>query len=230
MIFANATMGWVSGDTVFRLFIPSQHRIDKGTSDVTQAKPAFWMNVGVPAGILPKIQPLSLSSVTGSPPSAPKMPKVITSGMTICMVVTPKLPMPAFSPRAVPCSRFGKNVLMFDIELAKLPPPTPDHSAMSWNAQSGQSLCCSTMPVPIAGASSMAVVRKIVLRPPARRIRNDAGMRIVAPAMPAIAVSVKSSAWVNGYPALSICTVMIPHIPHTAKPHSSAGTDSARLR
>ncbi|WP_434735456.1 hypothetical protein [Candidatus Accumulibacter necessarius] len=29
---------------------------------------------------------------------------------------------------------------MFDIELAKLPPPTPDHSAMSWKAHSGQSL------------------------------------------------------------------------------------------
>ena len=55
-------------------------------------------------------------------------------------------------------------------------------------------------------------------------------MRIVAPEMPAIAVSVNSSAWVNGNPRLSICTVMIPHMPQTAKPHSSAGTDSARLR
>ena len=73
---------------------------------------------------------------------------------------------------------------MFDIELAKLPPPTPDQSAINWNAHNGQSLCWSTMPVPIAGASSIAVVRKMVLRPPARRIRNDAGMRIVAPDMP----------------------------------------------
>ena len=231
VIFANATIGLpVSGDTVFRLFMPSQQRIDSGTSDSTQAKPAFWIQVGVPAGILPKIQPLSLTSVIGSPPSAPKMPTVIISGITICIVVTPKLPMPALMPSAVPCSRLGKNVLMFDIELAKLPPPTPDHSAISWNAHSGQSLCCSTMPVPIAGASSIAVVRKIVLRPPARRIRNDAGMRIVAPAMPAIAVSVKSSACVNGKPRFSIWTVMIPHIPQTAKPHSSAGTEIARLR
>ena len=178
--------------------MPSQQRIDSGTSDSTHAKPAFWIQVGVPAGILPKIQPLSFKSVIGSPPSAPKMPIVIISGITICMLVTPKLPMPALMPSAVPCSRLGKNVLMFDIELAKLPPPTPDHSAISWNAHSGQSLCCSTMPVPIAGASSIAVVRKIVLRPPATRIRNDAGMRIVAPAIPAIAVSVKSSACVNG--------------------------------
>ena len=184
----------------------------------------------MPAAILPKIQPLSLVNVIGSPPRAPKIPTVITSGITICIAVTPALPRPALSPSAVPCRRFGKNVLMFDIELAKLPPPTPDHSAISWKAHSGQSLCCRTMPVPIAGASSIAVVRKMVLRPPASRIRNEAGMRMVAPAMPAIAVSVKSSAWVNGKPRLSICTVIIPHMPQTAKPHRSAGTEIHRLR
>jgi hypothetical protein len=210
--------------------MPHQHSTESGTSDSTQAKPAFCTQVGVPAAILPKIQPLSLTSTIGSPPKAPNRPTVITSGMTICIVVTPKLPRPAFSPSAVPCSRFGKKVLMLDIELAKLPPPTPDHSAISWKVHSGQSLCCSTMPVPMAGASSMAVVRKMVLRPPARRMRKDAGMRIVAPEMPAMAVSVNSSAWVNGKPRLSICTVMIPHMPQTAKPHSSAGTEIQRLR
>ena len=61
----------VSGDTVFRLFMPNQHRIDSGTSDSSQAKPAFWIHVGVPAAILPKIQPLSFASVIGSPPNAP---------------------------------------------------------------------------------------------------------------------------------------------------------------
>jgi hypothetical protein len=86
------------------------------------------------------------------------------------------------------------------------------------------------MPVPMAGASSIAVVRKMVLRPPARRIRNEAGIRIVAPEMPAIAVSVNSSAWVNGKPRFSICTVMMPHMPQTAKPHSRAGTEIHRLR
>ena len=110
VILANATIGLpVSGETVFRLFMPNQHRIDSGTSDSTHAKPAFWIQVDVPAAILPKIQPLSFSSVIGSPPKAPKMPTVITSGMTICIVVTPKLPMPALMPSAVPCSRFGKE-------------------------------------------------------------------------------------------------------------------------
>ena len=86
------------------------------------------------------------------------------------------------------------------------------------------------MPVPMAGASSMAVVRKMVLRPPAKRIRNEAGMRMVAPEMPAMAVSVNNSAWVNGKPRLSICTVMMPHMPQTAKPHKSAGTEIHKLR
>ena len=146
------------------------------------------------------------------------------------MVVTPKFPSPALSPRAVPCKRLGKKVLMFDIDEAKLPPPTPDHKAMSWNTHNGHSGCCSATPVPMAGASSMAVVKKMVLRPPAMRIRKEAGMRMVAPEMPAMAVKVNSSAWVNGKPRLSICTVMMPHIPQIAKPHNRAGIDIQRLR
>ena len=122
----------------------------------------------------------------------------MTSGMTICMAVTPKLPRPAFRPSAVPCRRLGKKPLMLDMELAKLPPPTPDHSAINWNDHSGHSGCCKTMPVPMAGASSIDVVKKMVLRPPAKRIRKDAGMRMVAPAKPEMAVSVNSSAWLNG--------------------------------
>src|SRR5512133_3374031 len=132
MILANATSGLpVAGETVLRLFMPNQHRIDSGTSDTTQAKPAFWIHVGVPAAILPKIQPLSLISLVDSPPKSPNRLTVMTKGITICIVVTPKLPRPAFRPRPVPCSRLGKKVLILDMELAKLPPPTPDHSAIS---------------------------------------------------------------------------------------------------
>ena len=91
-------------------------------------------------------------------------------------------------------------------------------------------LCWSAMPVPITGVSSIAVVRKIVFRPPARRMKNDDGMRIVAPDRPEIAVSVNSSSFVKGKPRLSICTEMIPHIAHTAKPQYKAGIDIHRLR
>src|SRR5687767_13005226 len=117
MILPKAGTGLLSGETVFRLFMPNQHRIDSGTSDSTQAKPAFWIQVGVPASILPKIQPESFARIIGSPAKLPKRPSVITSGITTCIVVTPKLPSPALRPSAVPCRRLGKNVLMFDIEL-----------------------------------------------------------------------------------------------------------------
>ena len=77
---------------------------------------------------------------------------------------------------------------------------------------------------------SSVVVRKIVLRPPAMRMKNDDGMRSVAPLNPAIAASVNSSAWENGNFRLIIWTVMIPQYSHTAKPHSRQGIDIHRLR
>ena len=70
----------------------------------------------------------------------------------------------------------------------------------------------------------------MTLRPPARRMKKEEGMRIVAPARPEIAVNVNSSSLLKGKPRLDICTVMIPHISHTAKPHSRAGTEIQRLR
>ena len=231
MIFKKAGMvPPMLGETVVRLFMPKKQITDKGASDSTQAKPAFCIQVGVPAAILPKIHPLSLTSVVGSPPKPPNRLTVMTSGMTICMVVTPKLPNPALRPSAVPCKRFGKKVPILDMELAKLPPPTPDHKAMSWNTHKGHSGCCKAIPVPMAGASNMAVVKKMVLRPPDKRIKNEAGMRMVAPARPEMAVRLNSSAWLNGKPRLSICTVMMPHMPQMAKPHKSAGTEIQRLR
>jgi hypothetical protein len=122
------------------------------------------------------------------PAKAPKMPAVITSGIRICMVVTPKLPRPAFRPRAVPCCRLGKKVLMLDMEQAKLPPPMPESRASSWNTHRGVSLSCRATPVPKAGIISRAVVRKMVLRPPAMRMKKEDGMRRVAPDRPAMAV------------------------------------------
>ena len=99
---------------------------------------------------------------------------------------------------------------MFDIEEAKLPPPKPESSAMTWNCQSGVSGSCSRIPVPAAGMMSSAVVRKIVLRPPAMRMKKEEGMRRVAPLSPAMAARVKSSAWLKGNFRLIIWTVMIP--------------------
>ena len=110
-----------------------------------------------PGGTAPKIQPLAVCSGIDSPPSEPSKGTVITSGITTCIVVTPKLPRPAFRPKPVPCRRLGKKVEMLDIDEAKLPPPTPHHKAINWNDHRGHSGCCSTMPVPMAGARSVAM-------------------------------------------------------------------------
>ena len=61
-------------------------------------------------------------------------------------------------------------------------------------------------------------------------MKKDAGIRSVAPIRPAMAVRVNSSAGLNGKPRLSICTVMIPHISHTAKATSRFGIEIHRLR
>jgi len=111
-----------------------------------------------------------------------------------------------------------------------LPPPIPERKASSWNTHNGVSWLCSAMPAPAAGIISSAVVRKMVLRPPAMRIMKDAGMRRVAPVRPAMAVRVNSSAGSKGNPRLSICTVTMPHISQMAKPISRLGMEIQRLR
>jgi len=95
---------------------------------------------------------------------------------------------------------------------------------------SGVVLSDSAMPVPNAGIISKAVVRKMVLRPPEMRMKNEAGIRRVAPESPEIAASVKSSACENGNPRFAIWTVMIPHISQMANPHNRLGTLIQRLR
>ena len=165
--------------------MPNQHRNASGTSE-HQPDEAGVLDVGRRAGgdlaDERSRRPSSASSARRRARRTPQSSSPAGSGSASSSRRSCRAP--ALMPSAVPCSRLGKNVLMFDIEHAKLPPPTPDSSARSWNTHSGQSLSCSAMPVPIAGIISIAVVRKMVLRPPARRIRNDAGMRSVAPAMP----------------------------------------------
>ena len=82
---------------------------------------------------------------------------------------------------------------MLDMDEAKFPPPMPDSRARNWNCHSGVSGSCRAIPVPAAGIISRAVVKKMVLRPPAIRMKNVLGMRRVAPDRPAIAASENSS-------------------------------------
>ncbi|EKD98200.1 MAG: hypothetical protein ACD_23C00542G0004 [uncultured bacterium] len=59
----------------------------------------------------------------------PKMPAVTTSGLRNCTTDTPRLPKPAFTPRAEPLRSFGKKKLMLAMLELKLPPPRPHSSA-----------------------------------------------------------------------------------------------------
>ena len=93
---------------------------------------------------------------------------------------------------------------------AKLPPPKPDKSASAWNTHNGVFISFKAMPVPMAGSINNAVVKNMVLRPPAMRTKKLLGMRKVAPLKPEMAISVNSSDFSKPKPRLSICTVMMP--------------------
>ena len=94
------------GDTcsVRMLFIQNQPATVRGTRKTSHTKPALWIQVSVPAAILPIRVPDVCSSTMPPPPNTAR---VMTRGMRICMVVTPALPSPALRPRARPCIRLG---------------------------------------------------------------------------------------------------------------------------
>ncbi len=103
-------------------FMPNHAAVADNAMNGTQTKPAFCSHN--------LVAPLASAAVCGSPPSQPNTPAVITSGMTNCTTLTPRLPKPAFSASALPFSDFGKKKLILAIEEAKLPPPKP-HSSES---------------------------------------------------------------------------------------------------
>ena len=83
---------------------------------------------------------------------------------------------------------------MFDIDEAKLPPPRPDRKASSWKTHSGVSwLQQRESRADRPGIINSEVVKKMVFRPPAIRMKKLLGIRRLAPVRPAIAVIVKSS-------------------------------------
>ena len=149
----------------------------------TQTKAAFWIQM---SDVLP-----ALTSWLGSPPN---MPKVIAQGMRNCMTLTPALPNPALRPSESPCIRFGKKKLMLDIDDANAPPPTPESAANRTSVRNGVSGFCSANPAATAGRMSSNVVMNFTLRPPQSEIMKELGMRSVAPARPATAGRLKSSA------------------------------------
>src|SRR6185369_4875417 len=102
-------------------FMPNQAAMAEARMKGTQTKPAFCIQIDL-------VTPLT-THICGSPHRALNMPVVMTSGTRNCMALTPRLPSPAFRPRAVPFCDFGKKKLMFDMLEAKFPPPKPHNSA-----------------------------------------------------------------------------------------------------
>ena len=97
---------------------------------------------------------------------------------------------------------------------------------MSWNTHSGVVLTCSAMPVPMAGIISSAVVSHMV-RPP--QDADEEGGRDARGGTDRPAAASEMLVGGEGKPALAICTVMIPHIIHMAKP-SRLGMEIHRLQ
>lgn len=77
-------------------FIPNQAATDTTAMNGTQIQPAFCSHRRPPS-----------PSCCGSPPKAPNRPPATASGTANCITETPRLPSPAFRPRAVPCWLFG---------------------------------------------------------------------------------------------------------------------------
>jgi len=185
----------------------------------THTRGPFWMKIALPA-----------AETWGAPARAPKRPTPITAGVSTCMTLTPRLPSPPLSPRAVPASRLGQKGGTLAMDDAKLPPPIPAKAARTTKVEKGVAVSWRARPAPRAGRISRAVVTAMVLRPPAMPTMNVAGIRRVAPASPAMLIRVKSCESLNGKPASFMRTARMLQNIHTAKALRSAGMEISRLR
>ncbi len=86
--------------SVVILFIRFQPKYASGISHSIQTHPALASQVSDPAIIRLNMVPLLLFKIMDPPLKAPNMGNVMTNGINICIVVTPKFPKPAFIPKA----------------------------------------------------------------------------------------------------------------------------------
>ena len=161
---------------------------------------------------------------------APIAPMVMTIGTRIWATATPMLPPAALSPSATPFSRCGKKKLMFDIELAKFPPPKPARAATNSMTGNGVSGLLTANPSATAGISSRAAEIIVQLRPPSLGTRKVYGRRRVAPTSAGIEMSQKVWLMSKVKPAAGSCTTTMLQSCQTTKPRNSAKIDHLRLR
>ena len=119
---------------------------------------------------------------------------------------------------------------MFDIELAKLPPPKPARAAAASSTPNGVSGFDTQTANAIVGRSSRPAEMIVQLRPPNFGTRNEYGMRSVAPTRLGIEMSQKISPVLRSNPAAGSVTATIDHSCQTTNPRNSAKIDQRRLR
>ena len=119
---------------------------------------------------------------------------------------------------------------MFDIELAKLPPPKPARAAATSSTPNGVSGFDTQTASAIVGRSSRPAEMIVQLRPPNLGTRNEYGMRSVAPTRLGIEMSQKISPVPRSNPAFGSVTATIDHSCQTTNPRNSAKIDQRRLR
>ena len=96
------------------------------TSRGTHMNAAFWYQTE-------RVAPLSCS--VWAAPSQPTIAKPISQGVKSWTNETPKLPIPACRPSAVPCNRFGKKYEVDGMKPENAPPPMPARKARAMNSQ-----------------------------------------------------------------------------------------------
>ena len=92
-----------------------------------QKNAAFWYHTvtsGLPA-----------TFICCEPPRNPRNPRPISHGVSSCTSETPKLPMPAWTPSAVPAMRLGKKYDVDGMKPEKAPPPMPARNASTISSQ-----------------------------------------------------------------------------------------------
>ncbi len=119
---------------------------------------------------------------------------------------------------------------MFDIELAKLPPPNPASAAMNNMTGNGVVGLLTAKPSATVGMSSRPAEMIVQLRPPTLGTRNVYGRRSVAPTRAGIEMSQKVWPMSKVKPAAGSCTTTMLHSCQTMNPRNSAKIDHFRLR
>ena len=122
----------------------------------------------------------------GAKAPKPKRLTPIIMGATNWIKETPKLPMPAWMPRAVPAMRFGKKYPVEGMNPENTPPPIPPMKDRTMNHQNGVLVSCTAMNHPNMGMTKRKEEMETSFRVPTMGGRNMKTRRKSPPESPEI--------------------------------------------